>query len=109
MKTEWKQAIARRDFLRLAGAGAAALPLASFANTPLLADEGGWPGLRQAIVLNNLGGLSDPNARLKNFQKKKETGNPVAGRKGMTISPRALEDAINTAKMYLEVIKRFHA
>lgn len=96
MKTEWKQAIARRDFLRLAGAGAAALPLASFANTPLLADQGGWPGLMQAIVLNNLGGLSDPNARLKNFQKKKETGNPVAGRKGMTISPRALEDAINS-------------
>jgi len=96
MADNLREGFARRDFLRLVSASAATLPFAAYMPSPLLASEGSWPGFKDSIVLNNLGGLSDPNMRLRNYNKKKETGNPVAGRKGMAISARALEDAIDS-------------
>ncbi|WP_262690518.1 dipeptidase [Kordiimonas aestuarii] len=85
--------IARRDFLRLAAAGAAALPLAA-QGFPAFAADKPWPGLGDAIVINNLGGISNPNVRLEKFKKQKENGNPVAGMKGLALDPRALDEAV---------------
>ncbi len=87
--------MARRDFLRLAAAGATLLPLAA-QGFPAFAADKHWPGLKDAVVINNLGGISNPNARLEKFLRQKETGNPVAGMPGLALDPRALKDLITS-------------
>ena len=94
MTADLKLALARRDFLRLAGAGLAAMPLTSLGSVSALAEGESWAGLRDAILINNLGGISNPNVRLANFQKKKETGNPVMAKAGISLDERALEDMV---------------
>jgi len=90
MKT---QAVDRRDMLRL-GAGALLAPALLPSSKQAVAaasNPSGYSGLRDAIVLNNLGGISNPNLRLL---PKDPNTNPVAGSKALSLNGRALEDVI---------------
>jgi len=80
--------IKRRTFLGYSAASLAAAPLLmtgarwAFAGA---AESGTWPHLREAIVINNLGFINDPN----------QPADPMQGRtSASSVSPRALRDAV---------------
>lgn len=83
-------AFARRDVLRLGIGAVSALPLMNM-SLSALASEGGYTGLKDIVLINNLGGISNPNLRMLPSDKK---ANPVAGSKALSLDPRALEDAL---------------
>ena len=82
--------ISRRAFLGYAAAGLAAAPLAmQSARSAFAADAatGSWPHLKEAIVINNLGFLNDPNLG----------GDPMGARVSAgSVVARALEDALDS-------------
>ncbi|MEX0297684.1 MAG: peptidase M19, partial [Kordiimonas sp.] len=70
----------RRKFLTMAAAGLVAAPMT--VSIPAFASGAKkWPGLEKSLVLNNLGGISNPNSRGR-------PSNPF------TIDKRALKDAL---------------
>lgn len=85
----------RRSFLSRSAMGALALPLAAeLALAPTAAaSQGAWPRLDRTIVINGLGGISNPNIRL---DKRKESGpevKAVLDDARRAIDARALNDA----------------
>lgn len=83
--------MARRDFLRLGAGAAAVLPFLNMGSAAFA--ESGYTGLAKAIVINNLGGIDNPNLRML---PKKKDANPVAGSKDTSLDPRAMADAIKS-------------
>ncbi|MFC3051569.1 dipeptidase [Kordiimonas pumila] len=71
----------RRQFLKAAAAGLAAMPVA-MSGVSAFAGQSRWPGLADAIVINALGGVSDPNKRGQQ------------GRDTMELGERAIKDAL---------------
>src|SRR5690606_9440784 len=69
-------ALDRRSFLSLTAAGALALPLGlGGTGMAAAATHSRWPGLDDPIVINGLGGISNPNLRL---MKERDGSEPKA-------------------------------
>ncbi|MDA5195020.1 dipeptidase [Govanella unica] len=89
----------RRSFLTLSAATAAILPVASAAAASLAASpalaKGQWPGLNKIIVINALGGISNPNIKLQleNPGDGPNVNKPVPDETRRDIDSRALKDA----------------
>lgn len=87
----------RRKFLKYTSAGVAALTLPLSAMPTLAGITGAqskkWGGLKKAIVINNLGGISNPNNVLKAKGPAPTNKNPIDNRAQQNLDPRALKDA----------------
>lgn len=74
--TKMGPALDRRSFLSLTAAGALALPLGlGGTGMAAAATHSRWPGLDDPIVINGLGGISNPNLRL---MKERDGSEPKA-------------------------------
>ncbi|MEX1148023.1 MAG: membrane dipeptidase [Sphingomonadales bacterium] len=62
----------RRTLLGLAAAGSIGLPMMFGATSAFAASRGQWPGLDDSIVINGLGGVSNPNLRLEAFRRERD-------------------------------------
>lgn len=83
----------RRNLLQYTAAGLVAMPLYMSGASSAFAGAKTWPGLKNAVVINNLGGISNPNLWLKPKALKKDSDNPVSDERRRTLDPRALQDA----------------
>jgi len=77
----------RRDLLKYSAAASTASAL--FNSSALAADKP-WPNLKQSIVINNLGGIDNPNSWLK-AASKNQSEDPVRSRL-RALDERALKD-----------------
>lgn len=87
--------IKRRTFLHYSAAGLAAAPLLMTGAASALAGSKKWPHLKESIVINNLGGIDNPNLWLKSPDKKRVSGK--------SLDPRALKDAHASATTAVNV------
>ncbi|MCJ9429992.1 dipeptidase [Kordiimonas marina] len=82
----------RRDVLRLGAGAAAALPFMGL-TTGAFAADAHFDGLAKAIVINNLGGIDNPNLRTL---AQEQNANPTADDTRTSLNARALADAIKS-------------
>ncbi|WP_308909204.1 dipeptidase [Pseudokordiimonas caeni] len=76
----------RRDFLKTLAGSTAALWVLKASGAAAFAADAAWPGYDKAFVINNLGGLGDPNLRLKDYEAE------GIDKKTFVVSPRILAD-----------------
>lgn len=89
----------RRNLLRIGGATALALPFLGTGRL-LAGDHNAGDPLQNMIVINNLGGVSNPNLRLL---PKDAASNPVAGSKALSLDARALDDLMASGTTAINV------
>lgn len=96
-KTEQLMALDRRSFLALGAAGALTLPfgLAGAGSAAAAPAFDRWPGLKNPIVINALGGISNPNLRLME-RKKDADPKAILDDARRAIDDRALKEALES-------------